>query len=348
MKRILALLLALITAALCALPLQAAECEHNYIRSAVAANCTDKAHMLYLCRKCGHSYKVYNDEYELPEGIYLLAKSERNEESATLTVTVELGNNPGLIASRLCVGYNGATLSLREYINGSVWSENDYTAKVNIENNPVCILTEDYTTGVQNNTNSGLYFTLVFDIIDPDGSYNMYFSSSNNDFHSWDEETGSIVPHPPTVISIVGKSELGDHSYVEETTLPTCTEGGATTYTCEFCLDSYTTETTEPLGHDWSLLDVTKEPTLKEEGMALYTCTTCGEWKMESIPTLTPWTKGDLNNDGQINSIDSNLMKRFLVGVSATEQAIDAADLDLDGRLNAMDAFLLKLKVSGN
>ena len=40
------------------------------------------------------------------------------------------------------------------------------------------------------------------------------------------------------------------HSYEADVTVPTCTEGGYTTYTCE-CGDSYVADETEALGHDW-------------------------------------------------------------------------------------------------
>ncbi len=345
MKRFIALLMAFTMIALSALPVAAAECSHNYLRTFVDANCIEKGHTYYLCRKCGHSYKVYNDEYTAPEGLYILAKSERAD--STLTVTVDLYNNPGLTAGRVKVGYNASTLRPREFVNGDVWSSRDYTGGVNIESNPVSVFTEDYTTGQMNNQNNGRYFTMIFDILDPKGEYNIYFSSSSGDFHSWNQKSSFMTYYPLTVVSLVGKSELGDHNYLESTTEPTCTKEGFTEYSCEFCGDSYTGNKKDPLGHSWTYIDTPKEPTLKEEGMALYTCLTCREWKTEPIPTLTPWMKGDLNNDKNINSIDSNLMKRFLVGITASELEYDAADMDSDGTLNAMDAYHLKLILSG-
>ena len=345
MKKLIAVFTALILIALSTLPIWAAECEHNFLRTAVSANCVEKGHMYYLCRKCGYSYKVYNDEYTVPEGLYILAQSVR--EDSTLTVTVDLFNNPGLTAGRLKVGFNANTLSLREYINGDVWSERDYTGGITTDGNPLSIFTEDYTTGVMSNTNNGRYFTLVFDIIDPDGEYNMYFSSSKGDFHSWNQKSSLITYYDLTVVSLVGKSELGDHSYIASTSLPDCTEGGCTEHTCEFCGDSYVSDVTEPLGHSWELTATPKEPTLKEEGTAIYTCSACGEWKTESIPVLDPWIKGDLNNDGSVNSIDSNMMKRMLVGLPFSEQAIDAADVNEDGSINAQDANVLRRFISG-
>ena len=306
MKKTVAIIMAFTFIALSAIPSFAAECEHNFLRTAVSANCIEKGHTAYLCRKCGYSYKVYNDEYTAPEGLYVLAKSER--ENSTLTVTVDLYNNPGLTAGRIKVGYNAGTLRLREFINGSVWTERDYTAGVNTENNPVSVFTEDYTTGLMCNTNNGRYFTMVFDIIDEKGEYNIYFSSSKGDFHSWNQESSLITHYPLTVVSLIGKSELGDHGYIENTIPPTCTDGGKTEYTCSFCGDYYVAEETDAIGHAWEHTHTPKEPTHKEEGIAIYTCSACGEWKTETIPVLEGWMKGDLNNDGNINIIDSNIV----------------------------------------
>ncbi len=345
MKRFIAIIMAFTLIALSALPAMAAECTHNYLRTFVDANCIEKGHTYYLCRKCGHSYKVYNDEYTAPEGLYILAKSERD--GSTLTVTVDLYNNPGLTAGRVKVGYNASTLILREFVNGDVWSSRDYTGGVNIESNPVSVFTEDYTTGLMNNTNNGRYFTLIFDILDPKGEYNVSFSSAKGDFHSWNQKSSLMTFYPLTVVSLIGKSELGDHSYLESTTEPTCAAGGFTEYTCEFCGDSYVADKKDPIGHSWNYVDTPKEPTLKEEGTALYSCASCGEWKTESIPVLERWAKGDLNNDGETNSLDSNLLKRVIVGSHVSEQALDAADVDNNGDVNSYDSLLIKRIITG-
>ena len=345
MKRILAILMALTLIFTAIIPAFAAECQHNFIRNFVGASCVEKGHTAYLCRKCGYSYKVYDDEYTTPDSLYILAKSVR--EGSTLTVTVDLYNNTGLTAARIKVGYNASTLALREFINGEIWSERDYTGGIHIENNPLSLFTENYLNGTASNKKNGRYFTLVFDILDPCGEYNMYFSSSTGDFHVEDENTGAIIKYPLTVVSLVGKSELGDHSYTESTTLPTCTEGGKTDYTCIFCGDHHTKDEKEPLGHSWEHTHTPKEPTITEEGLAIYTCSACGEFKTEAIPTLERWMKGDLNNDGDINSLDSNLLKRMIVGIYTNIQAFDAADIDEDGDLTAADSHIIKNIITG-
>lgn len=52
--------------------------------------------------------------------------------------------------------------------------------------------------------------------------------------------------------------------------------------------------------------------------------------------------KGDLNNDGNVNAIDSNLLKKILIGADDfDEYALLAADVNSDGNVNAIDSNLM-------
>jgi len=53
------------------------------------------------------------------------------------------------------------------------------------------------------------------------------------------------------------------------------------------------------------------------------------------------WDIGDVNTDGIVNSVDVNLIKRFLIGNSALENADEHADINGDGNVTAVDANLL-------
>jgi len=66
------------------------------------------------------------------------------------------------------------------------------------------------------------------------------------------------------------------HSYKSETTAPTCTEMGFTTYTCDKCGDSYKADYTNPTGHQYSDWIMDREPTMDEEGQRHQVCTNCG------------------------------------------------------------------------
>ncbi len=64
----------------------------------------------------------------------------------------------------------------------------------------------------------------------------------------------------------------------------------------------------------------------------------------DSIDTFAHSIVGDLNGDGIVNAIDSNLMKKTIVG---HEIEIDpfAVDMNGDGDINAQDSLALKLKI---
>ena len=73
-----------------------------------------------------------------------------------------------------------------------------------------------------------------------------------------------------------------------------------------------------------------------EPGVLLYTFNTQGE-PIEST------TYGDINRDGEINSLDLIIMKAHILGsakISAGD--FDAADLDGNGNIDSQDLVLLK------
>ena len=75
----------------------------------------------------------------------------------------------------------------------------------------------------------------------------------------------------PGGVRITVEEPAHTHSYEAAVTVPTCTEGGYTTYTCE-CGDSYVADETEALGHDFV------------EG----TCTRCGEKDPDYVAPVEP------------------------------------------------------------
>ena len=70
-------------------------------------------------------------------------------------------------------------------------------------------------------------------------------------------------------------------------------------------------------------------------------------------PTPTPGSgvkKGDINGDGEVNSIDYALLKRYLVGMDSTlptPNGYAAADINGDGDINSIDYANLKLILLG-
>ena len=113
------------------------------------------------------------------------------------------------------------------------------------------------------------------------------------------------------------------HSYEAVVTEPTCTEGGYTTHTCPGCGDSYVTDETEALDHNYV------------DG----SCTRCGQLEVEL---------GDVNGDGSINTRDARLLLRYIAGlVEKEELMLAAADFNGDGQINTRDARLLLRYIAG-
>nr|MCR4855239.1 PASTA domain-containing protein [Erysipelotrichaceae bacterium] len=76
-------------------------------------------------------------------------------------------------------------------------------------------------------------------------------------------------------------TEQHDHQWATKTEA-TCTAGGL--QECTYC---HETRPTDPLGHDWQLIE-TVPATTESEGYYKYQCSRCGETYTEAIPKLEP------------------------------------------------------------
>ncbi|MBE6755627.1 MAG: hypothetical protein E7555_04125 [Ruminococcaceae bacterium] len=76
------------------------------------------------------------------------------------------------------------------------------------------------------------------------------------------------------------------HSYAPAITLPTCTDGGFTTFTCSDCGDSYVGAQTEALGHSYGDWTVITEAECEKAGERTHACTVCGNEEKEEIPAI--------------------------------------------------------------
>lgn len=344
MKRIVAIITVLSLIFGCCAFAEAAVCSHSYRKTEFSASCIEKAYTSYTCTLCGHTYKEYKDAVTLPDSFYILADSKR--EGSTLTVTVKIGNNPGLYAAKLTTQYNGEALSLREAKNGNVWRDADYPGGWNTESNPFATYAEDMTGNECNNKN-GIFYTLVFDVIDDSLDYGIRLSHTAGSFPAWDNVENKLIKYTPTIINVIGASELGDHSYEAEEILPTCTAGGYTLNKCSFCGDTYKTDEKAPAGHLWEIKETVAEPTFEKEGSALCVCAVCSAEETVAVPVLERYKKCDINNDGDISAKDANVLLRFLVGDHPTLQEFDAADCVEDDVLNGKDSNKIKRVIAG-
>ncbi len=76
------------------------------------------------------------------------------------------------------------------------------------------------------------------------------------------------------------------HAYAPAITLPTCTEGGFTTFTCSSCGDSYVGAQTAALGHSYGDWTVITEAECEKVGERAHKCTVCGNEEKEEIPAI--------------------------------------------------------------
>ena len=67
-------------------------------------------------------------------------------------------------------------------------------------------------------------------------------------------------------------------------------------------------------------------------------------WIGAGIPNYFEFLEGDCNGDGAVNAIDSNLIRKAIVG---NDEGIDplTVDINTDGDINAKDSLTLKLKL---
>ncbi|MBQ7637504.1 MAG: dockerin type I repeat-containing protein [Clostridia bacterium] len=131
------------------------------------------------------------------------------------------------------------------------------------------------------------------------GSYTSDFINAlGHDFDDTIEKNVAVTP--PTCVENGEKSVkcsrcsekevteiiAAGHSYVSETTEPTCEAAGFTKYTCAVCGDAYTENETPALGHDFGEWTETKAPTCEDDGEETRYCSRCDENETRILPAL--------------------------------------------------------------
>ena len=92
-----------------------------------------------------------------------------------------------------------------------------------------------------------------------------------------------------------------NHSYTADVTLPTCTEGGYTTYTCT-CGVSYVDDYVDANGHNFCEWVIVKELTETEYGLKERTCE-CGEKETKVIQKPSQGLVFELNENETTYSV---------------------------------------------
>ena len=152
------------------------------------------------------------------------------------------------------------------------------------------------------------------------------------------------------------------HTYITEYT-NTCTDAGEQNEVCIYCDHTVKVADVEARGHNMKEADIA--PTCEEAGYTGGKCYTCGYEEGETIEALghnyvggkcencgqadpdTPLVeKGDIDGNGNINSVDLFKMNLFVKQIVAPEgdEAL-AADIDGNGKVNSVDMFYLKFRI---
>ncbi len=114
---------------------------------------------------------------------------------------------------------------------------------------------------------------------------------------------------------------------------PTCTENGWAEYEeCETC-DYTTYEEIQAHGHYYIVFDT------------IYVCRDCED--VLFVTGIEYFTYGDLDNDGNINTRDVLLLRKYMAGGWDAVIVPMAADVNCDGKINNIDVLLLRKYIAG-
>ena len=256
MKKALSLIIVCAMLVGAVLSVTAAGCDHVYTAEDFAADCKNKARTVYTCSLCGDSYTVYADEYTEPDGMYILVTSERS--GSRITVNCYYCNNKGLVSAQMVLLCNNSAVEIVSVKNsGKIWSDDEYVSGINWNSNSDHVTFYAEAADDTSNTSNGLCFTVVFEVKDDSADTGIRFRKNSKSFLDWDVAGKKLIDRDPTVIDLIGKSDLGAHIYEASVTPATCTEAGATVYTCTVCGDSYS-EPIQPGGHAFTKGNCTK------------------------------------------------------------------------------------------
>lgn len=251
----------------------------------------------------------------------------------TVTVKVELQNNPGIVSAYLDLSYDNTKLKLvsvtdTKLLNGALFT-NDYSII------PFALNWDDSIASA-NNTANGVIAELEFEILEGCKDAPATVSISYVDGNILDYDLNNVDFAIKT-----GTVSVHTHQYTTDTTAPTCTEKGYTTYTCA-CGDTYVDDYVDALGHNEIHHDG-KAATCTEKGWKAYvTCSRCDYSTYKEIPatghsytaTVTAPTCmeqgyttytckcGDTYVDNYVNALGHDIVTDAAVPATCTETGL--------------------------
>ena len=211
----------------------------------------------------------------------LSATSASGYRGDTVTVNVNLSNNPGLITMKFQVSYS-SNLTLLSVSNSNLLG--GWTIPAPTIQSPYTVRWSDSLATV-NNTANGKLVTLTFKIND---DAKIGTETVSITFNESRDATGGRNTFNSTSASITIKCR---HEYGNWTKLDNNQHGK----TCSICND------VQKESHDWDKGTETKTPSCKEEGEKTYSCSVCNGTKTETLEKTNNHNYGDWVNTDSSN-----------------------------------------------
>lgn len=252
----------------------------------------------------------------------------------TVTINVEISNNPGIMAMAFCITYDSNALAFKNYSKGylSSYTVKDHSDKghvsfVNVEN-------KDIST-------DGTIISLLFEVKEDakPGKHTIALANSNREKHGTklhnsfsNSKQQFVVPFVTSGGVTVGETcKNAGHKYSEWNIVypATCTSSGLRNRLCERC--STFDEETIPAAHDFeSDWTVDKAATPEEDGIMSRHCTKCDMvtdkiiFSYEEIGGDDDTSSDDVLDD---NSGDSDSSSQITSNESDTAESSSSSDV---------------------
>ena len=315
----------------------AAPHDHVYAAVVTEPTCTEQGYTTYTCLYCVENYVA---DYTDPTGHTPGEVHVENEVPATCT---EKGSYDNVTLCAVCgeeCGRETIVVDEIPHTPGEVQVENEVAAtcteKGSYDNVTYCTEcgAEASRETVETETIPHTYSPVVTEPTCTEQGYTTHTCTVCGD------------SYVDTYVSALG------HTYDNYTltTKPTQTSTGALTGTCTVC-GGTTTVVLPMLNEEDYTYVVTLEPTDDENGAATYTwnITDYGTIIIEvKLRKLTGLPTGDLNDDGEVDIFDANLIVAYYNGTAELDvDQLAAADVNGDGEVDIFDANLVVSHYNG-
>ncbi len=176
--------------------------------------------------------------------------------------------------------------------------------------------------------------------------WNFSKNSSDGDFYISNDgygQIGCVIFRPSDNLSY----KSGDSYSVEISNLGNSNIKNEASYNVNFfSLNDNTCADDSSIPHTYGEWVTIKEPTETENGSRQRTCTVCGHIETQVLYPQGTGKYGDVNGDGEINSSDAVILKKYLAQMDVFCDK-KLADVNHDGDITSSDAVILLKYLAG-